>query len=239
MTVGTLATYPPRYECARKVIRRVSSQLDRLHVYINDQNGAGPEWSSLPANVHLTRGRFAKGDLSDVGKFYFDPELSTEDVHFTLDDDIAYPEDYVERTLHHLNAFDGAAMVGYHACKLPDVEIASYFDQGQMSKRSFMQHVDGYTPVHLLGTGTMAYAADRIRFPLSAFLCQDMADLWVAVRANDEGVPMLCCPREKHWLRPYRTNGEALFDQYKDNDAAQTWIVNSHEWTLRTPTCAA
>jgi len=218
LNIGTLATYPPRYDSAWFVIRSISDQLDQLRVYVNDQ-GVLPDWyRDTPSNVTVVLGRNERGDLVDTGKFYWSTRLPEETIHFVLDDDLSYPDDYVERTIDELQATGMSAVVGFHGwC----------FGEGGTVARlhHFHQSLSSRQPVHALKTGCMAYPCSLLRFPLSVFHTTHTADLWAALHAQQTGTPMVCLPHREAWIRPRRTNDEQADETPLEEDPTTTEIA--------------
>jgi len=76
-----------------QVIAKIAPQVDRVFVALNEYDEI-PEALLKFRNVEAV---IPKKDLKDAGKFAF--PVALDDIVFTIDDDIIYPEDYVENML--------------------------------------------------------------------------------------------------------------------------------------------
>lgn len=235
MTVGSLATYPPRYEQAWHVIRSISDQLERLYVYINDQ-GVLPGWmGEEPSNVTTLTADEGRGDLADVGKFYWSEELQHGATHFLLDDDISYPEDYVALTVKRLAEYGGGAVVGYDGWRIADGGADAYDRDAIGEAHHYSQRLATDRAVDVLAVGCMAYDTSAIRFPLAAFPTTHMSNLWVALHCQRYELPLICLQHQRQWLRPRRTPAADIHERNLGLNDARTWIINEHTWPTRQP----
>lgn len=231
-----MATFPPRYDVAKKVIRRVAGQVDRLWVYVNDEDPTSetlcyPDWvGTTPPNVRVRLGSRAIGSISDCGKFYGVEDLP-HCYHLTLDDDICYPEDYVQRLVEAIKRHGRKVVCGYHGCLIPDEQISSYYESGQKQKIHFRQQLDEDRPAHLLGTGVCGYHTSALKLNLEAdFHGQHMADIFLALACQRREVGMRLVAKPNNWLRPYRTQDPGIYNRFLGNDTIQTILINAHEF---------
>jgi len=230
MVIASMATFPPRYNLALRVMQHIAPQVDRMKVYVNDQHEGRrhlPPWMQrTPANCTVYLGSRTRGTLGDVGKFYAAP---TEGIHVTVDDDFFYPDDYVERICCGLNRNSGA-VVGFDGWDVGLKPIGGYYWDGKVNRKHFAPALDTDYPVHMLRTGLMAYRPAQIPFPLSLFRFQNMTDIWCALRAQERQVPMVVLRHEAGWIKASATPDPGIGRTYQDNDAAQTHLVSQVEW---------
>lgn len=239
-TVGCMTTYPPRYDMAIRSANRFAGQFDHLFLYANEkEGGSSRRWEDeVPGNVTVFRGEDEGGNLGDVGKFFPLRYITGQAYVFLLDDDIRYAPDYVEQMSENIDRFDREYVVGVHGYDVKKGEkIESFTEDGQVRKRHFAQPATQYRPVHVLGTGTVAFWSERVKMSLSDFPVQNMSDLFFARWCQREAVGMMMVPRSAGWLRPYPTPDEGLWGRFKGRDETQTWILNNTEWIhhARTP----
>ncbi|RZD47301.1 MAG: hypothetical protein CXT66_06950, partial [Methanobacteriota archaeon] len=107
----SMASFPPRRERMVRVVKRILPQIDRLNIYLNDYEEVPPELINEKITVVL--GKDADGDLRDNGKFYFLDEVEPG-FHFTIDDDIEYPRDYIQKMILKIEQYGRHALVGIH-----------------------------------------------------------------------------------------------------------------------------
>lgn len=212
-----MASFPPREENLRQAVASILPQVDRLYVYLNGYENV-PNFLLHP---RITVGRSQQhGDLQDNGKLFFLKEMP-KGYRFTLDDDIAYPPDYVERMVQRLWLYDHRVAVGVHGAIL--AQPLERFFHGR-DVRVFWEGYDTDKTVNVLGTGTLAWHSDTLKLSLEDFPSQGMADVWFAITAKAQGVPLVCLARPKDWLHqiPLAQPEECLYERYKDSDQRQT-----------------
>jgi len=192
MTRAHLATFPPRRALMLDVVARMAPQVDHLVVVLNEYD-AVPEDLGGYTNVEPI---IPPRDLKDAGKFL--PQPGHSEPVFLIDDDIAYPPDYVETTL---------ARIGNR-----DVERNVYAYQGnawmkengQVTVRNFMfkKAHDRVTGAGLIGTGTLCAIGKNLPGLDVMESAAGFVDVrychWLAMRSVSPWV----LPREDKWLRP-------------------------------------
>lgn len=227
-----MATYPPRYDMAFRTMQTTGREVDEFYLYVNDVGAAPPGWlQRTPRNAHVYLASRERGNLGDVGKFYPLQQLPSSAFVLLMDDDLDYPDNYVGRMIQSSSRYDHEHVVGVHGCDLPNGEVSSYYGQGQINKRHFSQPLHEDRPVHLLGTGTVAFRASTAPVGLEAFPLQNMADLFFAEWCQHSGVGMVMVRRPAAWIGEYPTPDGGIYESYRNDDAAQTHIVNRNSWT--------
>ena len=224
----SMASFPPRRERMLKVVERILPQVDQLNIYLNDYDKVPPELINEKITVVL--GKEAVGDLRDNGKFYFLNEVETG-FHFTIDDDIEYPRNYIQQMILKIEQYGRHALVGVHGV-IFDQPIERFFLRRTVYGFQRNQIRDAF--VNLIGTGTLGYHTSAITLRLSDFTETGMADVFIAVRAKQQGVPIICIQRPKGWLEEMDSESEGedtLWDEFRVADERQTKLVqNEGEW---------
>jgi len=227
--LASVASIPSRTEWLREVVARLRPQVDRLLVYLNG-------YPAVPA--YLDDEQFTvvsstdRGDRGDAGKFYAAGRHTG--VHLLCDDDIAYPEDYVERLLEGVERYQRRAVVGFHAGMLAD-PFTDYLRSRTITHMS--RGVGADRGVHVLGTGTAAYHSSTIRVRRLDFPRPNMADVWFALLGQLQRVPFVQLRREAGWLQElaqvYGATPDGLYSRAKrqddGRDAPETLAVLSHQ----------
>jgi hypothetical protein len=100
--------------------------------------------------------------------------------------------------------------------------------------------------VNLLGTGTTAYHTQSLDLSLRDFHEPGMADVWLAVAAKRQQVPMVAISRPDQWLTPLaEADDDSLYTAAQRNDSVQTQaLMQEGSWSLDSlrehfPTCRA
>jgi len=223
---ASLASMQSRSGSLEKVIESILPQVDHLDVYLN---GYGEIPSYLDdKKINVARSQ-KYGDQRDNGKFFF---LSTlkHGYHFTIDDDILYPPDYVQKNILKLNQYNLQVAVGSHSSNMP-IPLERFF--GDRTVYHFRRELKQDKFVNLLGTGTLAYHTSTIKLTFENFREPGMADVWFAVAAKKQNIPLVTIEHDKNWLVALETGDNTLYSEFKKNDTIQTKIMQEHRpWSL-------
>lgn len=218
---ATIASFPDRFGYLAQVVDRIQPQVDLLFVYLN--NTARVPTFLRRDYIVVNIGDKAEGDLRDAGKFYpIDRLVSDFEVLLTLDDDIAYPPNYIKAMCAHLNRFDSHCAVGVHAAL-----VSEPFVNAKQSRRvfHFREPLAAHIPVNLIGTGTMAIGTNELSELTLAQLQPGAVDVSFAGFAKRAGLPLVAVPRLRGWLSPMTLGGPAnrtLYDEMiSDSDSIQ------------------
>eukprot|EP00168_Porphyra_purpurea_P009219 TRINITY_DN2225_c0_g1_i1.p1 TRINITY_DN2225_c0_g1~~TRINITY_DN2225_c0_g1_i1.p1 ORF type:complete len:759 (-),score=234.38 TRINITY_DN2225_c0_g1_i1:1501-3750(-) len=253
VTASMASTY--RREAAlHAAVASLLPQVDALNVYLNDYDAMPRFLVGVPGLTVVWAGGFGDGggvgDLGDRGKFFWAANLTT-DFHFTVDDDIVYPPDYVATLTAFADAHAQPVAVGAHGIKVIPEKLSppgGRHGAGYYGSREVWMGVDEVSDavgVHILGTGTLAYRVAAVG-PLDAvadFPEPNMADVWFGVLAQRRRLPLVVAPHSGGWLREVGgTAVDSLYGRFtvraradrlqtRAAKAAMPWVV--HPATLR------
>lgn len=233
-----MATIRCREPALRAAVRSLLDQTWRpttLTVYLNDWP-AVPDWLAALAGGHeAARGvevrailaQDAAGDLGSLGKFW-GTTLGSRGYHLTVDDDIDYPPDYVETLVRRVDAYRRDALIGVHGVTLAR-RVESYLrDRTVFSFTAQLRHD---RPVHVLGTGTLAWHAETADVRLDAFREPNVDDPQLAAHLERLGVPRIIVARPQGWLRTLPTPvGSRIGYQQRLDDALPTSYLAGIDW---------
>ena len=229
---ASLASIPERADGLRRVVCALLPQVDRLNVYLNGWP-AVPAWLKHPRLTVATSQKH--GDLGDAGKFFWCD--GARGYQFTADDDIGYPPDYVSRTLSAMRRHGNAAVLSYHG-----VQFAPKVETYRASRRVLSFHAQDVlqdVAVHLGGTGVACYHADRLDLCRDLFERPNMADFWLALACQRQGVPIVCPAHAKGWLWDLGCKGPSIWESSRrrtgdrlDVADAEDELARSTPWRL-------
>lgn len=217
--VATLASIPSRRESLKQVIDSIYPQVDRIGVYLNNYEDV-PEF--LKRDKIVVARSQDHGDLRDNGKFFFS-ELVEDAVHFTLDDDIHYPADYVRYLFAKIVQYDFKVAVGVHGVVF-DPNFRKFL-RGRYVYH-FQESMQSDRLVNLLGTGTLAYDTRTVSLRHEEIATKGMVDIWFARKAKEAGVPLICVQRDQCFLAPIeQKSDENLMNLARQDDTEHTRLV--------------
>lgn len=216
MIIGNMATFPARKDRLSLAVRNIARQVDVLNLCLNEYTEV-PDWIHAHPNV---RAVIPQNDLKDLGKFMF--EIDDQDDVFLLDDDLDYPDDYVQHSLQTRGRYDlQDNVVGYHGTiyRHPNIgdRIRALLHSRTLAKprpgqckdlHAYHAKLERPRIVAQLGTGTVLARGSLIA-PLSYMLGADRrADVRFARWCLEHGVAQVALPRMAGWI-PNAENDEA------------------------------
>lgn len=213
--IGSMASFPSREYQLEKAVASIYPQVDFLYVYLNGYTKAPAFLRKKNVSVLLQ----PEGDLKDVGKFF--GTQKEEGYIFLLDDDLQYPENYVQEMLLEIEAHLRRSVVGVHGISYSR-SSPSLIDNRKLCH--FLDPCSGGR-VDALGTGTMAYHSDTISFGLDDFETLGFTDICAAKKANELGVEMRSIPRAKGWLKSLPTEHDSRLYQINKAQRDQSELV--------------
>jgi len=217
----SMATFPPREKVVELVIRALLPQVDYLNIYLNDFESI-PNFLQHP-KINAVLSKDAKGDLRDNGKFYFLDRIH-EGYHIMVDDDINYPENYIATLILKIEQYGRNAIVGSHGVIL-DNPITRFFQDRTVY--NFIKSLDRDCFVNLLGTGTICYHTSTLSMEGFSAPHTGMADVYLALIAREQKIPMVCIQRPSGWMSEINHGGGTLWDEFKADDKKQTKLVKA------------
>jgi hypothetical protein len=128
----------------------------------------------------------------DQAKFAACQYVPDDAVFLGVDDDLIYPPDYVEVTLRWLDEYPDA-ILSYHGW------VADQ-DGKHAENYRCMEFLGGEAHVDVVGTGVCAFRLSTIRPHRDDFKLPNQADLWLALRAEREGIRRIVLPHPERWL---------------------------------------
>lgn len=224
----------------QKMIMSLIDQVDHIYVYLNDYETV-PGWlgelgnhsknnrMGSRARVTVVLGPKAFGNIMDNGKAYFLKQI--KGYHFTCDDDLIYPPNYVQRMILALLHHDHKVIVGVHGINMTEAFVKNtslhYYGQGTRNVSTFSKKLEYEYQADFLGTGTVAYHTDLLPdLRYEDFSVPGMMDIWLGVYARDRNIPMIVLTRENDWILEERAE-VSIYRMGVRNDTVQTQVVRT------------
>ncbi len=235
--IASMATIPDRQKQLRKTVASLVKQVDQLVIYLNYGSETTPGFLSHPKITTYRSDASGFGDLSDMGKFYPSNELRNAGYLLTVDDDLVYAPDYVDRLLHFVEIHKKRAAVGYHGVELLDGAPTNYY------KRRKVHHcrhpVRESTWVHVLGTGVLAFARDLLELPTKKeqlVTGRGMADVWFGALAQEQRIPLRAIAHSGREIEQQQLPaGATLYARMKRKAGVHRDLLEQHwPWSLHT-----
>jgi len=236
---ASLATIPNRTVALKEMIDSILPQVDTLQIYLNGfEDKQIPDFLCKENKIKIYRSQEEDfSDRGDAGKFFNVQNISG--YHMICDDDIHYPEDYVESMVKKCDEHNKKYIIGCHGGdfnKFPVLD--SYRCRKNMSHYKKTATPKDYI-VHFLATNSVCFHDDTISLNETDFQIANMGDIWLALACQKKQVGMICRQKEIGWIQDCKNYDpwDSIFGhRYKKekggNADIQTKTVNSlgHEW---------
>jgi hypothetical protein len=190
--LAALAAQQRREHLLPAVLKSLRPQVDRLCVYLNG-------WAHVPACVRELADEhvLSAENTGAERKLYWADKWAG--IYCSVDDDLLYPPDYVSRMVDAIERTNRRALVTVHG----RVYLGRPNGINQVAPQG-IGHYDRNVPcdraVNHGGTGVMAWDAGQLKLP-TEFPHRNMADLQVAVWAQQNHVPMWLLAHEVNWIK--------------------------------------
>ncbi len=211
-----LASIPSREHSLEQVVASLLPQVAGIGVYLNN-------WEHVPAFLKNPKIQIARsqdhGDVRDNGKFFFIDKTNAT-FYATVDDDIAYPKNYISTLVGYQQMLGGTYAVGVHGSIYPTV-IKKLLRQRYLWHFAF--EAPALLPVDMVGTGTLLFERAYWNLSYSEIKTPGMADVWFAVAAKKRNFGLWVVPREAGWMNTIEQE-EAdtnLFNEGRLDDSVQ------------------
>jgi phenylacetate-CoA ligase len=215
-TIALIVSIPQRAAQLRYVLSRIALQVDEIRILLNGCD-------TVPDDLRTCR-KISQIETDPSGHLYASAvwkllQEQDDGYIFILDDDIAYPADYVKKMIARIDHYQRkAAIVVYGMDFTPPFQDC----RDHRKVYHFFEPVADDRIVDAGGVGTLAFHTSTLRPHISDFPNPDFRDLWFAILAARQNIPIICTAREKDWLQQIQTEGQSI------------WMLSAHpEWRQR------
>tara|TARA_R110000868_G_scaffold144708_1_gene364009 strand:+ start:264 stop:1691 length:1428 start_codon:yes stop_codon:yes gene_type:complete len=232
-----ISTQASRKSGLEKTVRSLMSNStlsDSIHIYANDYDDI-PEWTYEFDCIFWYMNDL--GDLKCAGRIY--TAEKTIGYIFYVDDDLIYPQNYIETMISHIEYNDRKCIVTAHGATIP-VKVTDYFKERTVYR--CLGEVPKSTFVHIAGCGVTAYHTDTIiidAYEMHGIINEYFfTDLWVSVAAQIKEIPILVIAHRQGWIKQtpesILDDSDGVFSRFKDSNA-QAEIINRYQWAIHVP----
>lgn len=243
-----IATIERRSNMLRSSIDSLIDQVGLIYVYLNDYSHKHNwmiDYESKYENINFTIGKMCLGDLGDAGKFILFNYIKDK-FYFSADDDIIYPNDYVQKTISTMQS-QNIKVLSYHGRRFGDqsLPIKGYLrDTHPDTKRiHFNGGNDHGEFVHAIGTGVSCFdkaSLKDIKLPtdLMYHSKRNISDVWVSTHLLKSGIIPYIPSFNRSWIRINHTQNprDTIFNDHLKDDVPRDFFNEQMEgYTL--PLC--
>jgi hypothetical protein len=216
MITFNIASIPDRVDLLINTVNSIIDQVDFVNICLNNYE-SNPFEDYDKVNVV-----FSNNALGDGGKFLFASQVNG--YYFTGDDDIIYPENYIKDTIKQLEK--GYDIVTYHGRSFLHFPINSYYKSPAIRNRCLSQW-EFTEPIHIGGTGVMAFHTDNFRPNIAGFKRKNMSDIWVSCQAKELDLKIWGLKHSGDYFT-YQRPEWTIYDDKVNDCQYETDIVNKY-----------
>jgi len=222
-----MATFPSREDVIGNAIKSLINQVDKLVIWANGDVKL-PSECYHPKIEILYAKDILDTDIGCAGKFALAYEW--DGYVFTVDDDIVYPSDYVEKSIAKIEEYQRKCVFSWHG-RIQYLPAISYRGKGTNYKNcSFQANVEEDTDCNIIGTGCLFFHTDAInpKYDIMEMCWSNVSDILFAISMNMRQIRTIVPAHNKDWIKPQAVY-EAI-SYHKDNDKFHIDLINLHNW---------
>lgn len=219
MISAHIASIYGRQDSLLKVIRSIYPQVDAMFVALNSYPEV-PKWMSQFPKCHVG---LLDNRLGDAAKMLCIPSLTEQSFVFTCDDDLIYAPNYCKYIISKYNQHKGC-IITLHGKVFKRPIVSSH--RGIIENYRCLGTVVGDHVVDTGGTGTMLINTNDIKIDISEFKRPNMADIWLAKIAHEQGVKIVAVGHPNNLVK-YLPQSKTIWRSHThDDDVYQTNVLN-------------
>lgn len=201
--VVAMASYPLRKDGMLKVMKQLLPQCDHFCLYLNEYDTIPNEINELfPTKEDRLKVTIEIGgeNLKDYGKFFWWKRFPG--YYLTVDDDLEYPDDYVEKLASRMSDFKDNAVLGLHGNDFTIVDDSFVVKKQCHAFLSEQKHDE---PVDCLGTGAGCYYPAKCSFEwtdiIKHYHADNDLDMSMSILAKSEGKMLYRIASRKNFVK--------------------------------------
>lgn len=217
--VASLCSIPSRVESLKDTVKSILPNVDRLHVFLNNYDFV-PDF--LNDNKIIVARSQDYGDYGASNKFFWSDKIYNC-YHFVCDDDLIYTQEYFKIMKNAIDKSQRKNIYSFLGAILFDKEKFTDYYKSKISFHMRTKRLEEI-PVHICGTGVLAYHTSSIIVSINDFKYKNMADIWFGVIGQKQKVPFRLIgyegPMEKYMIisSKYNKRDTIYFHSYRLND---------------------
>jgi len=222
---ANIATYPPRKESLKRMLKSIEGQFDEVRVCFNDwpvkHIGEGFHDLDFESPIKITA-CIASSNHTDNGKFIFLDTVEHPEKYCTLDDDLIYPPDYRKRLEAAIDHYK--CIISFHGRQLLGTGLNYYTDHKIFHCIHGVIHDE---IVDVVGTGVTGFDT-RYFHPkgLANSPDQRMSDLVFSLEAAKQNKQMGVISHAPNWIGHIDNKESIFFTEASKGTPRQNQIAN-------------
>lgn len=236
-----IASIPSRQLALKETIESLIHQVDNIGIYLDGYANIPEYLSHYGSKIRYIHSDDIDRDLGDAGKFLWAERHQGH--YFTCDDDLIYPPDYIDRTITCIWSYSNPVVIGWHGSLILN-PFKDFYDKDSRRVFSFRTPRSKNLNVHILGTGCLGFYTQHITVKLNDFETPNMADVYFALLAQKQRVPLIVIQHERDEIMEIKSSQDISIYKHSSNETSnsrqntkkmQNFLVSNHRWNLNLP----
>lgn len=200
--IASLASIPSRREMLRDSVASLLVQCDKVRVFLNNYPDV-PEFLSHP-RIEVRRSQ-DWDDRGDAGKmFWVDKDEGQVGYRLIVDDDLIFPPDFAEVMCAKVKAHKNRAIYATHGVLLRQPVVRYYEPSSRAATFHFRHAIAADRSVHIGATNALCFHTSAVQMKWADFKYCNSADIWLALYAQKNRLPVLTPARPANWVNEGR-----------------------------------
>jgi hypothetical protein len=202
LRIAGIATIDGRQISLCDTIKSLLPQVDEIHIHNGNDKGDRVKFDSYRKDCY----------------------------YFSCDDDLIYPKDYCDKmiaTYEYMRSlkYDNPIVTCHGRNFIQPID--NYYRNGV--KYHCLHEVEQDVKVDCGGTGVMMLCG---QIDMPDFTERNMADIFIALQAKKQNVPIICMKHEAGWIKHSDKIdlSETIYEWHKNDCEAQTKLINTVQW---------
>lgn len=198
-----MPSLPTRQRSAQLVLHNMLRQgADQVLLLLNG-HGRVPDWARSP----LVTPRLNPRGTGPISRWQ---DLPRSDFVISVDDDLIYPDNYLDQTVKHLLRLGRGRFLSYHCSHWPP-------GCGQLDDRvilGFTQSASAYVPKTYMGSGASGFFGsdlERVQRDDVPKLFHRLDDVWMSAATARAGLLLYRPPSPRRWIGTYPEQEEGIY----------------------------
>jgi|SRR6056297_250013 len=191
MAICGIASLPEREKNLEATINSLYNQFDSINIALNGYERI-PSFLRYDSKFNVV---LSSNNGGAKMKFFFVD--GCHDYYFSCDDDLIYPQDYVDRMIDKIQQYNNKIIVTAHGGNIqPDMSV-----KVKGGGRRFNQPLAKDQFIMYGGTGVMSFYQPYARLSFRDFYYDNMVDVNMYYKTQDKKMPVLLINKPENWIK--------------------------------------
>ena len=230
--IAFIASVKDREQQLKIVIESIINQVDLIHLVLNFYEVV-PDWvcnkgkiqahlNPTNRNAHDSVWQFLEAENTVLKIENTKVEQPRGAYYFILDDDLRYPQNYFDKLIATIEAYERKAVVTVHGSNITQ-PIEDYFSC--RTTYGYCDYLAENIYVDMAGCGTMAFHSSTIKPTLQDFRVPFCRDLLFSILCKRNEVSTVSIARPVNWITALVTPGETVYEATKRSE--NLWFLKN------------